>query len=547
MQGKHWGANTWAAAVAALGACAQGPAHAQPASETASAQSGAAAAQSADQQAPRFDVLEFRVLNNSVLDARAIERAVYPFLGPRKSIEDVQAARAALEGAYRNAGYSTVFVDVPEQDVNEGIVRLKVTEGRLDRVHVTGARYFSNGQIRSEMPSLQHGVVLRFPEVQQDLARVNQISADRSVTPVLRAGRTPGSVDLELKVADDLPLHGALSVDDRYTADTSRTRAGVSLTYANLWQQFHSVSFQYQTAPEATREARVIAGTYVMPLSRPGQALAAYIVDTNSDVATVGTLSVLGKGRIYGMRMIEPLPSGQGYFQGFSFGADFKDFSEDVLLSADTGQSTPISYTSWSLAYNGTARTARTSTSFNLSSSFGIRGLTNSPDEFENKRFKGRPNFFYLRANATHERKVFGPLSLAARLAGQYAVEPLVSNEQFAIGGADSVRGYLEAAELGDYGISGSAELRTGLTPPWLREHAGNLYGFLFFDAGVVATLEPLPDQASHASLSSWGAGFHLAGFHGLSADLAWAYALTASSRTGAGDSRIHFSLQYGF
>ncbi len=532
MHQQRWSISIWAAAVAALSIGCQRPAH---------------ASENTAQQSPRFDVLEYRVLSNSVLEARAIERAVYPFLGPHKSLEDVQAARAALESAYHNAGYSTVYVDVPEQDVNQGIVRLKVTEGRLDRVRVTGARYFSNGQIRSEMPSVQHGVVPRFTDVQSELAHVNQLSADRRITPVLRAGPTPGTVDLELKVADDLPLHGTVSVDDRYTADTSRTRAGVSLSYANLWQKFHSFSFQYQTAPEQTSEARVLAGTYVMPLSRPGQALAAYVVDTNSDVATIGTLSVLGKGRIYGLRMIEPLPASGGYYHGFSFGADFKDFSENVLLSADTGQSTPISYTSWSFAYNGTARTARASTTFNLSANFGIRGLSNSADEFENKRFRGRPNFFYLRTSATHEHKLFGPLSLAARLAGQYAVEPLVSNEQFAIGGADSVRGYLEAAELGDYGVSGSMELRTGLTPPWLREHGGKLYGLLFLDGGVVATLDPLPEQPSRADLSSWGAGLHFSGFHGVSADLAWAYALVASSRTAVGDSRIHFSLQYGF
>src|ERR1700742_1844619 len=66
-----------------------------------------------------FDIAEFRVLGNSVLPVKSMERAVYPFAGPHKSIQDVQAARGALESAYHEAGYATVFVDIPEQDVSE--------------------------------------------------------------------------------------------------------------------------------------------------------------------------------------------------------------------------------------------------------------------------------------------------------------------------------------------------------------------------------------------------------------------------------------------
>src|SRR4051812_3389568 len=101
-----------------------------------------------------FDVLEFRVLGNTVLQAIDIERAVYPYAGPRKTFKDVQAAGKALENAYHTAGYGTVFVDIPEQDVGDGIVRLRVSEGRIDRIHVSGARYFSNRKLLATLPSL---------------------------------------------------------------------------------------------------------------------------------------------------------------------------------------------------------------------------------------------------------------------------------------------------------------------------------------------------------------------------------------------------------
>src|SRR5262245_29817787 len=107
------------------------------------------------QEQSKFDVFEFRVLGNDVLPQIEVERAVYPFLGPDKSLQDVEAARVALETTYKNKGYGTVFVDIPEQNVENGIVRLRVTEGKLDRIRVQGATYVSAKEIRERLPAAQ--------------------------------------------------------------------------------------------------------------------------------------------------------------------------------------------------------------------------------------------------------------------------------------------------------------------------------------------------------------------------------------------------------
>jgi hemolysin activation/secretion protein len=493
----------------------------------------------------RFNISEYRVLNNSVLPPIEVERAVYPFLGPQKTFDDIQSAKSALEKAYKNAGYSTVWVDIPEQSIDAGIVRLKVTEGRLDRVRVSGARFFAGRTILEATPSLSPGQVPHFPDVQRELNQVNSASRDRSVTPVLRSGRTPGTVDVELKMRDELPLHGGAEFNNRYTADTSQTRASVNLSYDNLWGRFHSLALQYQTAPQERQEARVIAATYAMPLTA-SSVLAFYGVDTNSDVATVGTLSVLGRGRIYGTRYTLRLPGAPRYFHNLTFGADYKDFKEDVRLTTDVGLRTPIQYANWSLSYGGTMSTERRLTSLNVSANFGIRGFANDALEFENKRFKARPDYFYLRADAAHERPLIFGTRLALRVAAQFTTEPLISNEQFAIGGMDSVRGYLESEELGDLGFSGSVELRTPSLGAWPR-HVSQLYLFAFCDAGVVSIIDPLPGQARRSDLSSWGLGFRFNGFGGLQAILDWAYPLVPAANTDAGDSRLDFRVRYDF
>jgi hemolysin activation/secretion protein len=530
--------------VLAAGNFASGPANAL---ETDPAPAPASAPQEATTASTeRFAILEFRVLGNSVLPTVDIERAVYRHLGSDRTLEDVQNARAALEQAYRGAGYSTVFVDIPEQQVDEGIVRLRVTEGRLDRVHVTGARYFANRKILATVPSLTPGVVPQFPQLQRELAEVNGYSADLRVTPVLKAGRTPGTVDAELKANDTLPLHGSIEADNRYTAGTTQSRVGVGLSYDNLFQRRQSLSLQFQTAPEQPEDTKVFAGTYVLHWPGSENMLALYAVKTDSDVATIGTLSVLGKGRIFGSRAIFPLPAGDGYFHSFTLGLDYKDFLEDVRLTTDTGLTTPINYLHWSAVYAGSERRDRWSLDGNVGVGFGVSRAGNDALEFENKRFKARPNYFYLRSEVSASHALPAGWSVFAHVAGQFTAAPLVSNEQFSIGGAGSVRGYLESQELGDYGFSSSVELRTPRLLPALA-HLNSFYLLGFYDTGLVSVLDPLKDQRSRADLSSWGVGMRFAGVGGLEATFDWAYPLAAANHVDAGNSRINFYLKYGF
>lgn len=507
----------------------------------------------ASEQEDRFDIWEYRVLGNSVLPPTLIETAVYPKLGPSRSMSDVEEVRKALEALYRDRGYGTVFVDVPEQDVAEGIVRLKVTEGRLDRVRITGARYFANGQIREAISSLQRGKVVKLPELQQQLMSVNRQSADRQVTPVLRAGREPGAVDIDLKVNDSLPLHASVEVNDRYTANTSRTRASVNAGYDNLFQRYNRLSLQYQTSPEEPDETRVIAATYIAPLANSGNMLAVYAVDTKSDFATVGsigTLSVLGTGQIYGARFITVLPEWPGYSQNVTLGADFKDFKDSIVQPDGTPDTTPMQYMNWSVLYSGNVRTDHTATGLSVGANFGIRGLGNSPAEFAYKRYKAQPNYFYLRAEAQHERPLVWGARMFVRAAGQFTTGPLISNEQFSMGGAESVRGYLESEEMGDTGASGSLELRSPQFNRWLPDQLQQLYFLTFYDAGVAGILDPLTfagEKVSRVHLSSWGAGLRLTGFGGLEAALDWGYPLHSTDQVERGDARIHFQVRYGF
>ena len=99
----------------------------------------------------------------------------------------------------------------------------------------------------------------------------------------------------------------------------------------------------------------------------------------------------------------------------------------------------------------------------------------------------------------------------------------MISNEEFSAGGADTVRGYLEAEALGDTGMQGTLELRT---PPLLNPATSGLdqfYALAFLEGAKLKVLYALPSQQSKFLLSSAGVGLRLQGFKGMQFSLDWA------------------------
>lgn len=495
---------------------------------------------------PTFDILEFRIEGNSVLPAIAIEKAVYPFLGPGRSIDDVQSAAQSLEKTYQSSGYLTVLVGIPEQKVTAGVVVLQVTEGTLDRVRVQGARYYSAGYIRSLAPSLTEGEVPYFPDVQKDLAVLNR-PADRKVAPILKPAQVPGQVDIDLKVDDKSPLHGSVELNNRYTPNTSPLRLSAAIRYDNLWQRQHSASVQVLVSPQDMSQVRVISGNYIFNPGGRDRILALYAVKSDTDVATPAA-SIVGKGFIVGARYIVPLPGKGEVSHSATLGVDYKDFQESERRFAANNLLPPISYVPLTAGYAAQKQGRKGLTALNLGTTFGMRGFFgNSESEFSARAYGASASWAVFRGDIQREQLVTRGYSIMVRVAGQMATGPLVNTEQFFIGGVDTVRGYLEAEALGDNAIALRVELRS----PSFAKHVGSaldeLNALVFFDAAEVRLIQPLPTTPGSTSLYSAGLGLRAKGPRNLAATLNLGVPFESTRYTTAGDPRLQFSVAYAF
>ena len=120
----------------------------------------------------RFAINAFDVSGVSKLDAAAVETAVYPYVGPGRTATDVEAARKALEAAYKARGLESVLVEIPPQpnaSFVAGVIELKVTEASVGRVRVVGSKYHALTIVTEQIPALKEGEVPDLRAVQAQL------------------------------------------------------------------------------------------------------------------------------------------------------------------------------------------------------------------------------------------------------------------------------------------------------------------------------------------------------------------------------------------
>jgi hemolysin activation/secretion protein len=495
----------------------------------------------------RFDVYEYAVDGVSLLSTEVIEQAVMHYLGEQKSVEDVQNARKAIEEAYKAAGYLTALVTIPNQPTDTGVIELKVVEGQVERLRVKGAEYHLPSDIKARVDEFAEGKVPHFPTMQAQMAALN--GNDLRVTPVLRAGTAPGTVEVDLEVEDSLPVHGSFDWNNRYSAHTSEQRMGLSLRYDNLWQAGHSLGLTAQLAPERPSDTRVLALNYSVPFDK--NILSVYAVSSRSALASLpgaSALGTLGDSDIFGVRWIKPLknPGIEGFYHTLSLGVDWKDMRQSVTL-AGGAVDTPVTYMPFSVSYSATrSGAAGASTTFDASAVFSVRGaLPDDSERFAARRQGADASFFILRLGSSRLQPFGAGWMGYARVDAQLASQPLISNEQLVGAGAESVRGYLESERLGDSGVRSTLELRApatnlGVAGIWLTPA-------VFFDIAQLYTQQTVYPQKEHRQLRGTGLSLRARGAYGLRLEADYAVALDDGDQTRSGDRRIHARLLWDF
>lgn len=592
------GAATCALLVA--GAAVAQPAKPKPAAPEAAKSDGAASAQPGGGGGPaaaspsgakpgepqRFDIDEFEVQGADALPQIELEEAIYPFMGPNRTPADVEKARAALEKAYQAKGFQTVSVSVPPQNVERRVVVLKVAEAKVGRLRVKGSRYFDQEKIKDRAKSLKEGELPNFDDFTKDVVALNQWP-NRRVTPALRAGVKPGTVDVDLNVEDERPFHGSVELNNRRTANTEPLRLDASARYENLWQLGHSLTLTASVAPIRPKEAWSLSASYLyrVPDNEKLSFLFSALKSEGETRSTFGGGAGGGSNEVSGAaiansptgqlggRAVFTLPQWDNLFHTFNIGVDYKESDQtvDTFLEGEfVGTTvTPVRYWTGAASYNATHQGDDALTQFNTDLTVGIRGLGSDADKFDAKRIFAKQSFVSLKGDLSYTRELPKNFQWFSKVQGQISNQALISSEQFGLGGLDSVRGYLESENVGDNGLAGTVEIRspnlaTLWAPPQDKAPTAaevdpnstaqeapasgkiqELRVFSFIDAGFATLNDPLPGERKRFDAWSVGAGVNVKAFDYVNGSLVLALPMVrqavSSDYTSSRDPRVLF------
>jgi hemolysin activation/secretion protein len=211
-----------------------------------------------------LNVTGYHIDGNTVLPPREFGM-LSNYTGTNLDFPRLREGLVKLQMRYHDLGYPTISVTLPPQKLTNGIVKVKVVEGRLSKIAITGNKYFSDANIRRALPSLTTNILINTKWFQPELDEANA-SRDRQIYPVISPGADPGTTELELKVKDRLPLHARVEINDKSSPGTPLLRLDTAVQYDNLWQLEHQIGFDYNFSPQAFKPAGSGNGFYDLPL-----------------------------------------------------------------------------------------------------------------------------------------------------------------------------------------------------------------------------------------------------------------------------------------
>jgi hemolysin activation/secretion protein len=503
----------------------------------------------------RIAVTGVKVEGNTLLPDARLDALTAPLVGPERSVEDIRRTAEAVQQAYRDAGYGGVVAFVPPQRVTGGEVTIRVVEGRLARVSVSGNQRYDVANIRHSLPSLREGDTPRVRALDRDVQLANE-NPGKEVRVTLAPGEKAGEVDATVEVLEKAPVRVLVGLDNTGEPSTGEYRATVGLQHLNLWGLDHVGTVQFQTSPTEPDLVQIYALGYRAPLYGHAASIDAYAghssVDTGTATTAAGPLQFTGKGDVFGLRLNRHLDRIGEYGQQLSVGLDARSYDNDCEIgsfgAAGCGPSgVDVALLPLSLGYAGEVQSPTRSFGFSASVAHNVGG--SSERTFAEARAGAPKRYTVLRASASAGLELPAGFGLRGRLSAQYSPDALVPGEQFGLGGADSVRGYYERELAGDSGFTATLE---GLGPPLRHSLAGEdatLRPLVFADYGRISNREDAVclDGETTCTLASVGVGARLAVGKRATARLDLAYALEDGSRKDADSFRGHVAVQLGF
>lgn len=492
----------------------------------------------------RVTLQRIRVEGSSVLPATVLQARTETYTGREIGGSDILQLASELTAMYRNAGYILSLVLVPPQSLAEGTLTLQVVEGYVNAVTVQAGEGVS-ATVRESLARIGEQIKASRPLDALVLERYLLIANDFpgiELRSILSPSRVQGAADLTL-VANVKRMEGFASVDNygsKYLGP-GQILAGIT------GNQLLGVNDQWRAIAVGTGDREMAYGqlSYSQVVNTEGLKLSAAVSRARTQPGDVlKPFDVRGAADTTSISATYPLRRSRNESLFARVTYDHSDIRTDILgtrVIEDRIRALRLGL-SWRVLDRFDGQSL-----LELDFSQGLGGT----DESDLLKSRAGAKGVFNKLTFDYERTQFfsASTSLAFGVAGQWANTPLLSSEQYALGGRRFGRAYEPAELVGERALAFRIEPRYAgaLDAPGFRSYQT----FGFYDIGKVWRVgSPAAGVAASQSLASAGAGVRLFLQKDLAASFEAALPLTktvASERSNNKDIRLSGSLMLRF
>ncbi|HEY9808382.1 MAG TPA: ShlB/FhaC/HecB family hemolysin secretion/activation protein [Halomicronema sp.] len=451
----------------------------------------------------KITVQKFTFEGNTAFSDEELQKLLNFYIGKEITFNELLQARSLITKYYIDQGYITSGAFITPQTLENGIILIKILEGKLQQIKITGTNRLNSNYIRSRIElvtekALNTSTLL---EALQNL-QLNPLIA--TISAELTAGTKPGNSILEVIITEAPSLKTQILLDNSRTPSTGSFLRQISGTELNLLGLGDSLSITYAN----TDGSNSLDFVYSLPVNSRNGTLNLSYNRSNSVIIQppFDQVDIKAKSQNYEINFRQPII--QKPTQEFALGlsAIRRENSTSLLgepfpLSAGANEQGETTlnilrfYQDWTERDSQQVFAARSQ--FSLGLGWGGTRNIEPPDS----------RFFAWRGQTQWLREIAPDTLIVIRGDIQLASRALLPLEQFTIGGLQNVRGYPQDSIISDNGVFTSAEVRL---PIYRFSHEENiLYLTPFLDLGAGWNSSPIPTTAT-SPLISVGLGLRL-------------------------------------
>lgn len=446
---------------------------------------------------PSLQVNGFTLQGNGAIASDELLPLLGDLQGRTVSLGELQAGANRITRLYRERGYPLARAYIPAQEIDGGVVRIAVMEGRFGEVGLNNTSRVS-GAALAPLTALKNGDAVRSAELERSLLLLSD-TPGVEVRSTLKPGASVGATDLLVDVAPGPLLSGSVDADNYGNRFTGEYRLGGTLNVNSPLGLGDRLSLRAMGSDEDQQYGRI---AYQLPIGPWATQVGLAYSDMDYQLAKdFDELDAHGNARIASLYAIQPLVRSRDFSLYAQVQFDDKRLKDDIdLFGSKSDKRARVVIAT----LNGNSRDNLLGggvNSFALAWSQGSLNIDGALNQGIDELTAGTQGRFHkLNPSLVRLQRLSERFSLYGQLQGQWADGNLDSSEKISLGGAYGVRAYPQGEASGDQGWLANLELRYALTEAWQLS--------TFVDHGEVRlNKDTWSNGENHRSLSAAGVG----------------------------------------